>query len=299
MQLAGNPEEKKNDQNRSFAVGDAILRCLRWTGSSYFLLSLFLVTVGLIITVWWPLAEDYFATADPNYPIWMQMDGLLLGIFLAMSILIMGGADLRTDVWLAGVALIGGLVIESWGTQTNLWFYYTAERPPLWIIPAWPIATLAIDRLRRMLSAVAVSVPSRVYLYTFWAIFGGFFLMMLFFARFTFDKPLTLAALLLCAVLMLTPGDKRTAVLVFIAGAGLGYFLELWGTTRACWTYYTHETPPLFAVLAHGMAAFAFVRAAEVLERRLVIRFPAWLPARWLAGAQLSSRGLIRDGTGE
>jgi hypothetical protein len=47
---------------------------------------------------------------------------------------------------------------------------------------------------------------------------------------------------------------------MFAAGAGLGYFLELWGTTRLCWTYYTQQTPPLFAVLAHGMAAVAFWR---------------------------------------
>jgi hypothetical protein len=54
-------------------------------------------------------------------------------------------------------------------------------------------------------------------------------------------------------------------VLTFIAGSGLGYFLELWGTTRACWTYYTQQTPPLFAVLAHGMAAVAFWRGKRIL----------------------------------
>ena len=53
-------------------------------------------------------------------------------------------------------------------------------------------------------------------------------------------------------------------VLTFIAGAGLGYFLELWGTTRLCWTYYTLETPPFFAVLAHGMAAVSFWRVKEL-----------------------------------
>ena len=74
-----------------------------------------------------------------------------------------------------------------------------------------------------------------------------------------------LAALALCAFLILTPVDARAMVLTFIAGAGLGYFLELWGTTRACWTYYTAETPPLFAVLAHGMAAVAFWRTGQVL----------------------------------
>ena len=59
------------------------------------------------------------------------------------------------------------------------------------------------------------------------------------------------------------------ALLTFAAGAGLGYFLELWGTTRQCWTYYTLQTPPLFAVLAHGMAAVAFWRAGLVLESLL------------------------------
>jgi hypothetical protein len=58
----------------------------------------------------------------------------------------------------------------------------------------------------------------------------------------------------------------------------LGYFLELWGTTRQCWTYYTFETPPLFAVLAHGMAAVAFWRVADLVMlfrphlKRLLVR---------------------------
>ena len=73
-------------------------------------------------------------------------------------------------------------------------------------------------------------------------------------------------ALLLVALLILTPTDHRYAVLTFLAGAGLGYFLELWGTTRQCWTYYTYQTPPFFAVLAHGMAAVAFWRAGLVIR---------------------------------
>jgi len=71
----------------------------------------------------------------------------------------------------------------------------------------------------------------------------------------------------ICALIILTPTNHRTALLVFWAGAGLGYFLELWGTTRECWTYYTYQTPPLFAVLAHGMAAVAFWRAGLLVKK--------------------------------
>jgi hypothetical protein len=56
------------------------------------------------------------------------------------------------------------------------------------------------------------------------------------------------------------------AVLTFLAGTGLGYFLERWGTTRECWTYYTHQTPPLFAVFAHGLAAVAFWRVGMFIS---------------------------------
>jgi hypothetical protein len=89
---------------------------------------------------------------------------------------------------------------------------------------------------------------------------------MLFFVWPTADKSLTLMALALCALLILTPTDHRLAALTFIAGASLGYFLERWGTTRECWTYYTRQTPPLFAVLAHGMAAVAFWRVSLLFK---------------------------------
>ncbi len=251
---------------------------LRWNRTSYFLLSLFLAVIALIIVVWWPLAEDYLGQVNPDYPVWMQVDWLLIGIFLAMSILIMCGADLRTDAWIVFVATLGGLTIEAWGTQTQLWTYYTSERPPLWIVPAWPIATLAIDKIFRVLAALARRVPEIWTTRLFWAVFGGFSLLMLFYTRGTFNKPFTLAALLLCALIIISPGNRRHALILFLAGAGLGYFLELWGTTRECWTYYTRETPPLFAVLAHGMAATAFWRAGVLLPvffRKLpVIRIP-------------------------
>jgi hypothetical protein len=109
----------------------------------------------------------------------------------------------------------------------------------------------------------------------YWIIFTGFFGLMLYFVAPTFNKPYTIMALLLCVTIIATPTDYRYAVLTFLAGTGLGYFLELWGTTRLCWTYYTFQTPPFFAILAHGMAAVAFWRAGlmvRVVWEKLVSR---------------------------
>ena len=253
-----------------------------WTRSSSVLLGGFFLICGLIVYVWWPLAQEALATVNWNGPWWQYMDWLLLGIFAFMSLTIIAHANLSRDALIVFVGMLGGLVIESWGTQTNLWHYYTAERPPLWIIPAWPIASLSIDRITRMLNwgvkrlntkgtkvskvFPSCSFVSGVFKYLYWIIFIGFYGLMLYYVAPTFGKSYTVMALLLVALLILTPTDHRYAVLTFLAGAGLGYFLELWGTTRQCWTYYTFQTPPFFAVLAHGMAAMAFWRAGLMVK---------------------------------
>jgi hypothetical protein len=275
---------------------------LGWTRSSYFLMSGFLATLMVIGIIWWPLARDVLSYVDWSRPLWLQVDWLLLSIFATMSLLIMAGADLQADALIVFVGLVGGLVIESWGTQTELWVYYTRERPPLWIIPAWPIASLSIDRLTRLLNRLAqrvvpispisnlqpptsnlqppISDPQspisyRISPILYWTIFPAFYALMLAFVWPTRSKSLTVMALILCGLLTLTPTDHRLAVLTFVAGSGLGYFLERWGTTRLCWIYYTWQTPPLFAVLAHGMAAVAFWRTALLFQRlqaRLLVR---------------------------
>ena len=251
-----------------------------WTRDSSILLGGFFVTIILIVYIWWPLAVEYFAYVDWNSDWWRYMDWLLLGIFAFMSVTIMARADLKTDLLIVFVGICGGLAIESWGTQTNLWFYYTDERPPLWIIPAWPIASISIDRITRTLiflnTKLTKDLKTNLFVYVvsfvfnfktlYWITFGSFLTLMLVFVAPTFDKSYTWFSLLLCILLILTPTDPRFALLTFIAGSGLGYYIELWGTTRQCWTYYTYQTPPLFAVLAHGMAAVAFWRAGLILK---------------------------------
>ena len=237
------------------------------------------------------------------------MDWLLLGIFAFMSVTIIARADLKNDLLIIFVGICGGLAIESWGTQTNLWHYYTNERPPLWIIPAWPIASLSIDRITKLLDWIVnqfnteitrnreknllnlsaasyqrahgtngVNSMNSMVKVIYWIIFASFLSLMLVFVSPTFDKSFTWFATILCILLIITPTDHRFALLTFIAGSGLGYYLEVWGTSRECWTYYTLQTPPLFAVLAHGMAAVAFWRAGLMVK--LVLEKVKWLSFR-------------------
>jgi hypothetical protein len=252
-------------------VGKRLWAALGWTRSSYVLMSVFVAVVFLIVVVWWPLAEEYLAYIDPSQPLWKQLDWLLIGIFAVMSVLVMAGAELKADALVVFVGLLGGLVIESWGTQTSLWTYYTLERPPLWIIPAWPVASLAIDRLVRLLYSLPLvgGGPRWGWVWTvlYWLIFPAFYALMLAFVWPTLDKSFTWLSLVLCALLIATSSDRRLAVLTFVAGTALGYWLELWGTTRACWIYYTQQTPPLFAVLAHGLAAVAFWRTGLLVKQ--------------------------------
>jgi len=242
-----------------------------WTRDSSILLGGFLLTIFLIVYIWWPLAEEYLKYVDWDGEWWRYMDWLLLGIFGFMSVTIIARANIKTDLLIVFVGVCGGLAIESWGTQTNLWHYYTAERPPLWIIPAWPIASLSIDRITRFLNWIIERKATgrhakRLFSALYWITFASFLSLMLVFITPTFDKSYTWLALGLCILLILTPTDQRFAWLTFVAGSGLGYYLELWGTTRECWTYYTLQTPPLFAVLAHGMAAVAFWRAGLLVK---------------------------------
>ncbi len=254
--------------NSLFTSVRRIAAILGWTRHSTYLLGTLLLVILLVIYLWWPLAEAYLSQADWSGKWWLKIDWLLLGDFTVMTLLIMAGTDLRRDAPILLVGTLGGLVIESWGTQTSLWTYYTFERPPLWIIPAWPVATLAIDRLVRLLQRVVPEkAGEQVFKPLYGLVLGAFYALMLIFVWPTLNKSLTVMALILSGLIIVTSKDYRAATLTFLAGAGLGYFLELWGTTRLCWTYYTLEQPPLFAVLAHGMAALAFWRVGLLLRQ--------------------------------
>jgi hypothetical protein len=263
-----------------------LLASMHFTSSSGYMLSAFALLALVIGYVWWPLAKTYFSYVAAGEDVWARMDWLLIGIFSFISLLIMLGADLRKDAVLFVVGLAGGLVIEGWGTQTQIWTYFTQERPPLWIIPAWGLANLSIFRLVKFESALFPQENPRLYRWLYWIIFTVFLAMMYHFVSPTLDKSFTVLALIGVTFIMLTPTNYRLAVLIFIAGTGLGYFFERWGTTRHCWNYYTGQTPPPFSVVAHGLAAVAFWRAERYLRMiaNMIMARPAKVSDREIWG---------------
>lgn len=199
------------------------------------------------------------------------MDWLLAGIWAFMTLLLAWRLDLRRDLRLVFVGLLGGAVIEWWGTTTNLWHYFTQERPPIWILPAWPVAALTIHRMPLLLGRF---VPRLWRLGpAYWLLLPAFCLYMGHFAWPTVGILSTKVVFVLLVGVTLVRADPHVDTAIFLAGASLGVFLEYWGTSRHVWTYYTREVPPYEAVLAHGFASVAFARAERIVA--------ALIPAEW------------------
>ncbi len=250
------------------ALGRVALLTLRHGAAGYGRGSLLaltaLVVAGAAVGYRWSDLLDANGVIDP----------LLLGTWALLALLVTWRPSLGRDLRMLFVGLCGGSFIEWWGTQTQLWTYFTLERPPLWILPAWPIAALAIDRGALLLDFMlktwheqrgAGREPTQLR-WAYWLLVPGFVLLMSRFAWPSAHLLATRAVIALMLTLTLRVRSTRLDTLAFLSGAALGVLLETWGTTRQCWTYYTGQTPPLEAVLAHGFAALAFRRAAALLE---------------------------------
>jgi hypothetical protein len=198
------------------------------------------------------------------------LDGLLLAIWVGMAAAITWNVRARYDLRLVLVGFVGGGMIEWWGTNTGLWSYFTNERPPLWILPAWPAAALTIDRGRALLDRWVDGrgpCPLAWFRVTYRLLLPGFAVWMGSFVAPSLDRGASWVVLGLLALIALRcPAPKRD-VLLFVSGTVAGLFLEYWGTSRECWTYYTRQIPPPVTVAAHGFASVAFARVADAVER--------------------------------
>ena len=110
---------------------------LGWTRSSYFVMSAFLATIIVIGVVWWPLLKAELAYFDRDRPLWEQLDWLLLGDFVAMSLLIMVNPDLKSDVLIVLVAFmvfapfLHGFVEGMINAELDASFAWERWGPPL------------------------------------------------------------------------------------------------------------------------------------------------------------------------
>ena len=193
-----------------------------------------------------------------------DIDGLLICAWAGMTALLCWNPQPARDLALAAVALAGGFGFEWWGTHAQLWSYFTNETPPAWILPAWPVAALAVARIALLLARVGSELRVNWQL-IYWGVMLLFAVGMV---RFMWPSihlwPSQAACGLIVLVVALGKPHRRDLCL-FLAGTGLGFLLEYWGTTRQCWTYYSGQTPPFMAAAAHGFAQVCFVRLLDAL----------------------------------
>jgi len=222
-----------------------------------------LVTLGLLLVtalgvgVWWRdlLRENA-----------QDVTWFLVLTWAAMTALLCWGVEPARDLALAGVALACGFGFEWWGTHTALWSYFTGEKPPTWILLAWPVAALATARISWVLEGVYSGRRSH-WAVLYWVLVVLFTGEMLRFTWPVIGKASSLLALACTVGVIATVREPKRDVCFFLAGSALGIALEYWGTTHNCWTYYTRQNPPLFAIAAHGFAQLCYARVLMLCKR--------------------------------
>ena len=197
-------------------------------------------------------------------------DWLLIGCWILIAALLAQHVDYARDIPVAIVAFAGGAFIETWGTHAGLWTYFTHQKPPLFILLAWPPATLATDRIARFLDVATSRLPvgRRAWRRGWLAVLGGFLALLAWWTIPGDRHPLTWITGVIVVLVTVTSTDHRLDLCRFVAGSLLGYLFERWGTSREAWTYWSGGTPPLVAVLAHGFASIAFLRCVDLATRR-------------------------------
>ena len=195
---------------------------------------------------------------------WEDFDPLLVFCWLLMVGLAAFRFTPRRDLPLAAVAFVGGALIETWGTRSGLWTYFTHEKPPLFILPAWPVAALATERIGRAVARPLARLGDRSVRALHAAALIAFCILLWTWTAPGRAHPTTAVAYGLVAITCASGKTPREDLVRFVAGSLLGWLLEYWGTTRFCWTYWDGRTPPLASVLSHGFATVAFARGVWI-----------------------------------
>jgi hypothetical protein len=219
-----------------------------------------------------------------------EVDWLLAALWAWLGLSVTWNLSPRRDAVLLAVGLVGGGLIETWGTRTGVWSYFTHERPPLWIVPAWATSAVSMDRLATLVDRAGTALAdsrawrldpravARLWPGLYATLLGSFVVAMTWFVWPAAGAAAVAIAVTTMVLVVASCRRPRDDTLAFVAGALLGLLIEYWGTSRRCWSYHTGQVPPPVAVFAHGFAAVAFGRAAGVVHRALDAAFGA--PAR-------------------
>jgi hypothetical protein len=227
---------------------------------------------------------------DLAYAEWQSMfsgdgahvDWLLVGLGVFFLFCAVYDVNVRLDLATLATGFLGGTIIEIWGTRTGLWHYYTFERPPLWILPAWSMSALANERLLRLALSrlrdhpreLVIADPSGTpaWRFTHRLVFGTLFAAFLWWSRPALFEPYTWIMTALFVAAFRRAQFPRYALGLLACGVSLGVFLEIWGTTRHCWNYYDGKAPSPFPIFAHGLAGVCFWRFKETVRAALARR---------------------------
>ena len=167
--------------------------------------------------------------------------GLFAGILLYTLRVIPERADLRKDALRVALGFAAGYLAEAWGTRLGLWRYYTGEKPPLWIVPAWPLGALVIDRTAARWAPAfeRMSASMRKGLYA-----AGIVLVLAFFFLMTsplLSHPSTWAVLAVMLWALLWRYSPERDLPILAAGFVCVIFADTWGTTNNCWHYWLEK----------------------------------------------------------
>ncbi|PIU19204.1 MAG: hypothetical protein COT18_08725 [Elusimicrobia bacterium CG08_land_8_20_14_0_20_59_10] len=202
---------------------------------------------------------------------------LFAGILWLVARTVPFGADPARDIPVVLAASLFGYLAEAWGTRAGLWTYYTGETPPLWIVPAWFIGALVVDRLSRSTLAEMerrLTAAVRTWLYRGWL--AAFVCVFIAFSGKSLLSPAGLIVSLPLALSFFYAGSRRDRdAAVLFTGTACVFFADLWGTTNHCWTYHIQGEPYglaygiSFGALFDSAVVLASIKTAEFIKLRL------------------------------
>lgn len=202
---------------------------------------------------------------------------LFSGILAVTAWLIPSRVRIAHDAAAVLAAAGVGLAAEAWGTRHGLWRYYTGEKPPLWIVPAWCLGALLIERAAFLAESRwgrLLEPPVAGAAYGLLA--AACAATILTFCRSWLCEPATWAILALVAGSLFMGVSGRRDFWLLASGLAMVFFADLWGTTNRCWAYAWQGPGPggVLRGVAFGMAfdaslVLGSLRLSRLAEGRL------------------------------